>query len=359
MLAELLTPDCIRNSFRSSHKKHLILTGGRKTGKTTLLSALFPEGAKGITTYAVPGKCVFLKENGTELTQQIGIYDSALGGKENKMRPRREGFLGLGISALRSCAESEDEWITVDEIGYLETECPEYCEALLSLMEKKRVAAVVRKQELPLLQSLCARDDVFLIDLDKPFGNIGCVIMASGLGKRFGGNKLMADFGGKPMIERALLATDGIFAERAVVTRSEEVAAYCEKRGVRAILHTLPNRNDTVRLGLLAMEETDGCLFCPGDQPLLSRQTVASLALAARNDKKRIFRPVCGETEGAPVFFPRSVYGELLNLPEGKGGGAVIKKHPDLLCKISIDDPYELMDADTPDQLAFLLCREE
>ena len=355
MPAELLTPDCIRSSFRSSNKKHLILTGGRKTGKTTLLAKLFGKQTRGITTWAVPKECVFIRENGTERTERVGIYDSARGGKENKMRLCPEGFLGLGISALRSCMESEEEWITVDEIGYLETECPEYCEAILRLMEKKRVAAAVRKQELPFLQSLCARDDVFLLDLDDPFGNLGCVIMASGLGKRFGGNKLMANFDGKPMIERALLATDRIFRERTVVTRSEEVALYCKKRGVRVILHKLPNRNDTVRLGLLAMAETGGCLFCPGDQPLLSRETVASLALAARNDNTRMFRPACGEAEGAPVLFPKSVYGELLALPEGKGGGAVIKKHPELLCKVSIENPCELMDADTPEQLAFLL----
>ena len=357
MLAELRTPDCIWNSFRSSGKKHLILTGGRRTGKTTLLSRLFPEGAAGVTTWAVPGECVFLKENETERTVWVGTFDGTAKGEENKMRPCPEGFLGLGVSALRSCMGSEDEWITVDEIGYLETECPAYCEALLELMEKKRVAAVVRKQSLPFLQSLCARADAFLIDLDEPFGNLGCVIMASGLGKRFGGNKLMADFDGKPMIERALRATDGIFSARAVVTRSADVAAYCEKRGVRVILHGLPNRNDTVRLGLLAMEETEGCLFCPGDQPLLSRETVAALALAARNDKDGIIRPACGETEGAPVLFPKSVYGELLHLPEGKGGGAVIRKHPDLLRKIRVADPHELMDADTPEQLAFLLGR--
>ena len=30
--------------------------------------------------------------------------------------------------------------------------------------------------------------------------HLGCVIMASGLGTRFGGNKLMADFDGQPLI---------------------------------------------------------------------------------------------------------------------------------------------------------------
>lgn len=29
---------------------------------------------------------------------------------------------------------------------------------------------------------------------------IGCVIMASGLARRFGSNKLLADFGGRPLL---------------------------------------------------------------------------------------------------------------------------------------------------------------
>lgn len=60
----------------------------------------------------------------------------------------------------------------------------------------------------PFLDALRARNDVFVYDLDHPLLPIGCVIMASGLGKRFGSNKLMADFNGKPMIYRILSATD-------------------------------------------------------------------------------------------------------------------------------------------------------
>ena len=101
------------------------------------------------------------------------------------------------------------------------------------------------------------------------FPSVGCVIMASGLGKRFGGNKLMADFRGQPMIGRILEATEGLYLRRVVVTRHEDVEAFCRERGVAAVTHDLPGRNDTVRLGLNAVGEVDGCLFCPGDQPLL------------------------------------------------------------------------------------------
>ena len=85
------------------------------------------------------------------------------------------------------------------------------------------------------------------------FPQIGCVIMASGLGKRFGGNKLMADFNGKPMIQRALDLTEGLFCRRVVVTRHERIAGLCREQNVDVVLHDLPHRSDTVRLGLEAL----------------------------------------------------------------------------------------------------------
>ena len=112
---------------------------------------------------------------------------------------------------------------------------------------------------------------------------VGCVIMASGLSRRFGANKLLADFCGQPMLCRAFAATatPGI-AARIVVTRSEDVQALCKTQGVPVLLHSLPGRNDTVRLGLSALleqlPELSGCMFLPGDQPLLRRETVEVMA---------------------------------------------------------------------------------
>ena len=111
---------------------------------------------------------------------------------------------------------------------------------------------------------------------------VGCVIMASGLSRRFGTNKLLADFCGQPMLCRAFAATatPGI-AARIVVTRSEEVQALCRAHGVPVLLHSLPGRNDTVRLGLSALleqqPELSGCMFLPGDQPLLRQKTVEAM----------------------------------------------------------------------------------
>ena len=265
-----------------------------------------------------------------------------------------EGFHSLGIPAVLGCVDSGSEWITVDEIGYLETGCKEYCDAVRHLMKCKRLAAVVRKQNTPFIREITCRDDVFVLDLDGPYGVLGCVIMASGLGKRFGGNKLMADFHGQPLICRALSATDGIFHRRVVVTRHKDVAELCREKGIETVLHDLPYRSDTVRLGLEAVGAVDGCLFLPGDQPLLRRETVAALALAGVNDPESIWRAAFGDTPGSPVLFPRWTFPELSTLPEGKGGGFVVKKYPERLRRVSVRDRLELMDVDSPEDLAYL-----
>ena len=352
-----LTESCIWNSFRSSSKRHLVLTGTRGSGKTTLLKALFPEPLPGLTTWAEPKKAVYLRENTTGDTVQVGAFDPSLPGPGNQMVPLRDGFLSLGVPALRRCMESDSTWITIDEIGYLEAQSEVYHSTLRQLLDRKQVAMVIRKQELPFLRELCSREDSFVVDLDHPFGNMGCVIMASGLGRRFGGNKLMADFHGEPLICRILAATEGIFAQRVVVTRHQDVARLCDDRGIPCILHDLPHRSDTVRLGLEALPGIDRCMFATADQPLLRKETIASLALASTKDPNSIWRTCCDGTPGSPVVFPKWAFPQLLDLPEGKGGGVVIKKYPEHLHMVNVRDMYELKDVDSPEDLSELLER--
>ena len=192
------------------------------------------------------------------------------------------------------------------------------------------------------------------------FPKIGCVIMASGMGKRFGSNKLMADFCGKPMIQRAMDASNGLFSSRVVVTRHESVAALCREQSIPVGFHDSPHRSDTVRLGLEALGDLDACMFLPGDQPLLRRETVAMLLENWKENPDRIIRPVYEDSEGSPVLFPKWTFPELMNLPEGKGGGVVIRNHPHDVCRISIANPFELADADTPEMLEMLkgLCHD-
>lgn len=351
MLASRLTADCIWNSFHNSNKRHLIITGGKGSGKSTLLSQLFLCNIPGITTRAEKGRAVFIRNNITGEEMQIGVFDSNLPGNENKMLLKKDGFISVGVPTLRYCAECSSQWITIDEVGYLEEGCIEYQRQLLKLMDKKQVAAVVRKQNLPFVTKLCSRDDVFIVDLDNPFGSIGCVIMASGMGKRFGANKLMADFFGKPMISRVLDATKDVFTERIVITRHNDVASVCEAAGVSTVLHNGPYLSDTIRLGIENISDVRRCMFVTADQPLLSQNTVQSLALSSKNAPFSIWRAAHNGTVGSPVIFPAGYFDELLCLSYDNGGNEIIKKHPEALRLYNVENEFELMDVDSQEDL--------
>ncbi len=195
---------------------------------------------------------------------------------------------------------------------------------------------------------------------------VGCVIMASGLAVRFGSNKLLADFGGRPLITRALDATaTPLLAGRVVVTRSPEVAELCRDAGVKTILHTFPGRSDTVRLGLEALlteqPELAGCIFLPGDQPLLRRQSLEALLRAFSRTQKEteraIFRLGYRANDGSepllgsPVLFGSSYFSALRALPEGKGGSVLLRRHPERVQVVYTAHCEELSDADTPEAL--------
>ena len=140
-----------------------------------------------------------------------------------------------------------------------------------------------------------------------------------------------------------------------MVTRHREVEDICRSRSIPVHLHELPHRSDTVRLGLEALkEDLDGYLFLPGDQPLLSRESLKDLLLTAQENPDRIVRLCYGETPGSPVLFPRWAYPELMTLPEGKGGNVVIKNHPEQICFVPARAAWELMDVDCPEDLEAL-----
>lgn len=112
----------------------------------------------------------------------------------------------------------------------------------------------------------------------------GCIVMASGVGARFGGNKLMAELCDAPLVGHVVRATDDLFSRRVVVTRHADVAALCETLGAQVILHDEPCRNDTVRLGMEAMDGCDTVTFVQGDQPLIRPASIVALLRAAERD---------------------------------------------------------------------------
>ncbi len=198
---------------------------------------------------------------------------------------------------------------------------------------------------------------------------IGCVIMASGSSRRFGSNKLLVTFLGEPLLCRSFVATDSFLIEkRIVVTRCEDVRSLCCSYDVPVLFHSMPYRSDTIRLGLTELLNSDpaldACIFLPGDQPLLTKNSIERLVHMFEQEKKR---DICRlsyteqtpegttKTVGSPVLFGRRYFDSLLHLPTGKGGSVILKQFPDAVLEVPAGNRYELLDADTPQALEELL----
>lgn len=183
---------------------------------------------------------------------------------------------------------------------------------------------------------------------------LGVVLLAAGKSERFGSNKLLADFGGRPLVCRALEAMKDVPARKAcVVAGCQEIAALALEYGYDVVPNELPElgQSRSVRLGVEAMLAMDAVLLLVGDQPLLTGATLVRLVCAFAKSGKGI---ACLRDEthmGNPAMFAADYYPELLALSGDRGAKGVLRAHQDDLCVVDCAAPGELSDADTPQML--------
>ena len=180
---------------------------------------------------------------------------------------------------------------------------------------------------------------------------IGCVVMAAGNSRRFGGNKLLTEWQGRPLAAWALDAVPRE-AETVVVSQYPRILAMAEERGFTPILNPRPEEglSGTIRLGVEALAHCGGILFLVADQPRLRRDTTEALAALWRQRPEGIAVPVSGGRRGNPCLFPARLYPELLALQGDTGGSRVISRHQDLLLPLEVV-AEELWDVDLPADL--------
>ena len=186
--------------------------------------------------------------------------------------------------------------------------------------------------------------------------NIGCVVMAAGMGQRFGGNKLRQEWQGRSLIRRALEAVPAEKLSAAVVvTQYPEVTALATEFGFTPIINAHPEygQSHSIHLGVQALEHCDALLFQVADQPLLRRESVARLVDFYCRNPGHIVGLGHGGQRGNPCIFPARFYPELLKIEGDRGGSVVIRQHENelLLYEVPAD---ELRDVDTPESLSSL-----
>ena len=185
--------------------------------------------------------------------------------------------------------------------------------------------------------------------------NIGAVVLAAGLSTRFGANKLLADAGGRPLIDCALgslCAAEGI-ARRAAVVSDERVAQIVRGYGMQVIINGDPARGQahSIALAAQAMRDMDALLLMAGDQPLVRPETLTRLLRAFEAGGRGMACLMDGTHRGNPAVFRQAYFGQLAALTGDRGAGALLCGNEADLLVVPCADADELSDADTPQAL--------
>lgn len=184
---------------------------------------------------------------------------------------------------------------------------------------------------------------------------IGCVILASGYGRRFGANKLLALQGGVPLYCRVLDALPPALFSKAVLTSQyQEILDEGAQRGYLCLTNPLAEEGISagIRLGLAPLLDTDGVLFSVCDQPNLTTDSIKQLINSFLESPTAIYALSWQGRRGNPVLFPQHLYPELLSLTGDTGGSGIIRRHPELLRLTACASPWELADVDVPADLS-------
>ena len=184
--------------------------------------------------------------------------------------------------------------------------------------------------------------------------NLSLVVLAAGASRRFGAaNKLLQLLDGKPLLCHTLELAAALPVMQRVAVCSVETAPLAEAAGFTVLLNPQPElgQSHSLRLGLAACRESDGCLFLTGDQPFLSVETLHRLIKAWEKEPGGIWGCEFEGRFSIPSIFPAAVDGELLAQDGDVGGREVMRAHPELVHTIPAP-PQEHFDIDTVADLA-------
>ncbi len=188
---------------------------------------------------------------------------------------------------------------------------------------------------------------------------IAAVVLAAGRSSRMRGpNKLVAEFGGVPLVRRI---TQAALASKAgpvvVVTGHDNLAV----RDALADLNVSFVHNEnyaeglstSLRAGIGALgEDVAGAVICLGDMPGVSSGLIDKLIDAFEPARGAlIVVPARGGHRGNPVLWARRFFPDIMKLEGDIGARKLVAGYAEGVAEIEVDDDGAFFDIDTPETL--------
>lgn len=186
------------------------------------------------------------------------------------------------------------------------------------------------------------------------------IVLAAGAGTRFGGGKLLAAYGGRPLLDHALDAALAAPVERVTVMIRPGDAAVAALVVARPDPRLRPlfapdaaeGLGGSLRAGARALDPTgDGVLVFLGDMPGVPHDLAGALATRLVEGVK-IVAPVHAGRRGHPVLFSRACFADLCALGGDRGAQGLMAEVGEAVALVETDAAGVLFDVDRREDLA-------
>lgn len=193
--------------------------------------------------------------------------------------------------------------------------------------------------------------------------NISGIILAAGLSKRMGVDKLLLPIGGVPLIERVIAAAfKSKLGEIIIVCSSDKVASIGRKYRAKIVNNIAPilGQSYSVRLGVEnSRKSADGFMFLVGDQPLITESIINVLIESFIPSSCNAVVPLYNGTRGNPVIFASSLRAKLMELSGDMGGRILLEELGDSIITVNFEDEKPGFDIDTREEYERVLGLED
>lgn len=184
------------------------------------------------------------------------------------------------------------------------------------------------------------------------------LVLAAGAGRRFGGNKLVAEFRGTPLLTHAIRAARAAPVDRVIVVAAPWITTGIGNAGdgpglpeVDVLRLESAELSASLKAGVAAAGEVDGLFVFLGDMPLIPHGLAARLAAALGQGYAAV--PAFKGQMGHPVLLSVRALSDIEGLAGDAGAGRLLRARNDVVI-VEVDDPSVLFDIDRPEDLSGL-----
>lgn len=182
---------------------------------------------------------------------------------------------------------------------------------------------------------------------------ISAIVLAAGQGARFGRCKQLIQLGEKALVEHVLDTVNASAVDDIILVlgaHADEIQRRVKLRRERVVINPryAEGMSTSIQAGLRELRpSTDAAIIVLADQPFVSPQTLNRLADEYRKRKAPAFVPTYRGARGNPVLVDKSLFAEMLTLRGDAGFRAILKKDPEAIVTVPVDDVGIVTDIDT------------